>query len=126
MVVDDEPDLLKVTKKMLQQNGYSVHPFNDPLKALDHVKKDGCKDCSIVISDIRMPGMSGFELVRSVKELRPEIKIILMTAFQINKEEAQMVLPSTPVDDFINKPFKTAELMKAIKNVFPPPNIAVN
>ena len=116
MIVDDEPDLLTIVRKMLEGHGYSVHPFTRPETALDHVK-NGCKDCSIVISDIRMPDMTGFELVRHVKGLRPEMKVILMTAFEISKQEAQLKLPSTPVDAFINKPFKTLELVTAIKRV---------
>jgi len=115
MIVDDETDLLAIVRKMLEGQGYSVHPFASPETALDHVKDDGCTDCSIVISDIRMPHMTGFELVRHIKKLRPEMKVILMTAFEINKHEAQLVLPSTPVDAFVNKPFRIRELIEAIK-----------
>jgi CheY-like chemotaxis protein len=114
MVVDDEADLLAITTKLLEQAGHSVHSFVNPEKALDHINNGGCKDCSIVISDICMPPMTGFELVRLLKELRPEMKVILMTSFQINKEEARAVLPSTPVDAFVNKPFRTADLIEAI------------
>ena len=115
MIVDDEPDLLAITGTMLENRGYKVHAFTDPIKALDHVKVDSCKECSIVVSDIRMPGMSGFELVRYLKEARPEMKVILITAFKINKEEVQKVLPSTPVDGFVTKPFRSADLIEAVK-----------
>ena len=64
-----------------------------------------------------MSGMSGFELVRRVKELRPEMKVILMTAFKIDMKEAQIVLPSTKVDAFLNKPFRSKELIEAVKQV---------
>jgi CheY-like chemotaxis protein len=43
------------------------------------------------------------------------MKVVLMTAFEINKEEAQMVLPSTPIDAFVSKPFRTADLIQAIR-----------
>jgi CheY-like chemotaxis protein len=115
MIVDDEPDLLAITGTMLENRGYKVHAFTDPIKALDHVKVDSCKECSVVVSDIRMPGMSGFELVRYLKEARPEMKVILITAFKINKEEVQKVLPSTPVDGFVTKPFRSADLIEAVK-----------
>jgi CheY-like chemotaxis protein len=115
MTVDDEPDLLAITKKMLEQDGYVVHGFKSPIKAVEHVKDDGCKDCSIVLSDVRMPGMSGFELVRKLKEARPEIRVILMTAFEMNNREAQIVLPSTKVDAFLSKPFTKSNLIEAIR-----------
>ena len=74
-------------------------------------------DCKLVLSDIRMPSISGFELVRRVKHLRPEMKIILMTVFKINQSEAQIVLPSTKVDAFLNKPFRSQDLIEAVKQV---------
>jgi response regulator RpfG family c-di-GMP phosphodiesterase len=83
----------------------------------DQTKREKSKECSIIISDIRMPTMSGFELVGYLKEARPEMRVILMTAFKISKEEAQIVLPSTSVDAFINKPFRSADLMEAIKEI---------
>jgi CheY-like chemotaxis protein len=114
MVVDDEPDLLAITVKLLERSGYSVHSFANPQRALEHIKVERCKDCSIVISDLRMPEMTGFELVQYLKDLRPEMKVILMTAFNIKKEDVQLLLPSTPVDAFVNKPFKTIDLINAI------------
>jgi len=116
MIVEDEPDLLATTRMMLEKESYKVHCFSNPIAALSHVE-DGCKDCKLVLSDIRMSGMSGFELVRRVKELRPEMKVILMTAFKIDMKEAQIVLPSTKVDAFLNKPFRSKELIEAVKQV---------
>jgi DNA-binding NtrC family response regulator len=114
MVIDDESDLLAVSRKMLQKSGYDVHAFDSPVTALEHVK-NGCEQCIVVISDIRMPEMSGFELVRQLKELCPGMKVILMTAFKINKEEAQLVLPTAKVDGFLTKPFRSTELIEAVK-----------
>ena len=116
MIAEDEPDLLATTRMMLEKESYKVHGFSSPIAALSHVE-DGCKDCKLVLSDIRMSGMSGFELVRRVKELRPEMKVILMTAFKIDMKEAQIVLPSTKVDAFLNKPFRSKELIEAVKQV---------
>src|SRR5437870_8896809 len=77
MIAEDEPDLLATTRMMLEKESYKVHGFSSPIAALSHVE-DGCKECKLVLSDIRMSGMSGFELVRRVKELRPEMKVILI------------------------------------------------
>lgn len=116
MLVDDEPDLLAITTKILEKNGYHVHAFINTENALRHIKEKGCKDCVLVITDIKMPGMSGFELVRRVKEMRPELKVMLMSSFIIHKEEFQKVMPSLQVDNFVSKPFTKSELIDAIKN----------
>jgi len=116
MIAEDEPDLLATTRMMLEKESYKVHGFSNPITALSHVE-DGCEECKLVLSDIRMSGMSVFELVRRVKELRPEMKVILMTAFKIDMKEAQIVLPSTKVDAFLNKPFRSKELIEAVKQV---------
>jgi CheY-like chemotaxis protein len=63
--------------------------------------------------------MSGFELVKHVKDLRPEIKIIIMTAYELNKEETQIV---TLLDAFLNKPFRSAELIEAVEKAAASPN----
>lgn len=115
MVVDDERDVLLVTKLMLERNGFEVHAFSDPSLALKHLKGDGCKDCRFVISDFKMPNMTGLELTRYVKQARPEMRVVLTTAFPIRKEEWRKVLPSTGIDDFIAKPFSTEELIDVIK-----------
>ena len=112
MVVDDEPDLLAMTKIMLEKKGYLIHGFTNPKEALLHVQKEGCTDCKLVLSDVRMPSMSGIELVKHIKNLHPEVKAILMTAYKVSEEESQIVIP---VDAFLNKPFRSAELIEAIE-----------
>ena len=116
MVVDDEPDLLNLTKKFLESEGYEVHAFGDPEAAIQHVRQ-GCTTCTVVVSDIRMPGMSGFELIRRIKEILPETRVVLMSSFVIHKAEFKKVMPSLDVDEFVMKPFTKADLVDAIKNV---------
>ena len=113
MVVDDETDLLTIISRVLSGNGLKVHPFSNPELAIQHFKDD-CTECKIAISDLRMPSMSGFELVMALKRLRPEVKIILMTAFRTNREEVQLILPNIQIDAFLNKPFRSMDLMQAL------------
>jgi DNA-binding NtrC family response regulator len=67
-----------------------------------------------VLSDLRMPGVGALQVAREVKRLNPEIKFILMTAFEASMDEFSKVLPSTPVDDFIQKPIKLENLYKVV------------
>jgi YesN/AraC family two-component response regulator len=62
-----------------------------------------------------MPEMSGFELVRRLKDLRPEMKVIFTSSFIIHKGEFIKVLPSAKVDDFLEKPYTKSDLIEAIK-----------
>ena len=115
MIIDNELNILTESKKALESQGIKVHAFINPMTALDHIGNEDCKTCSIVISDVRMPMMTGFELVRQLKKLRPEMKVILMTEFEMNKNEFEKVFPSVKVDDLIKKPFKILDLIYKIK-----------
>jgi two-component system OmpR family response regulator len=114
MVVDDDRDILTVAGRGLQYAGFKVYTFADPLEALQHVQ-NGCKDCDVLVSDVRMPALTGFQLIRKVKDLRPEIKVVLMTMFEVNKREFEAVFPSTPIDDVIRKPFAPSQLVGKIR-----------
>ena len=114
LIVDDDIDILTVTGRSLEHAGFKVHAFEDPLTALHHVRND-CKYCQVLVSDIRMPGLTGFQLVRKVKDLRPEMKVIMMTMFEVNKPEFEAVFPSTPIDAVIRKPFTPSQLVEKIR-----------
>jgi DNA-binding NtrC family response regulator len=116
LIVDDDIDTLTVTGRSLQYAGFTVHAFADPLIALHHIQKD-CKYCQVLVSDIRMPALTGFQLVRKIKDLRPEMKVMLMTMFEVNKPEFEAVFPSTPIDDVIRKPFTSSQLLDKIRGL---------
>ena len=59
LVVDDESDILHIIKTVLEKEGLNVLAFTSPKAALEHLGQD-CKDCSLVLSDIRMPEMNGY------------------------------------------------------------------
>jgi len=117
MIVDDDKDILSVTSKILERSGFKVHGFSDPIAALQHVE-NGCMECGVLVSDVRMPKMTGFQLVRRTKELRPNMKIIMMTAFEVSKSEFESVFPSTPIDNIVRKPFLPPELVEAITETY--------
>ncbi|HEX2169139.1 MAG TPA: response regulator [Nitrososphaera sp.] len=68
-----------------------------------------------MVSDTSMPALTGFQLVRRVKDLRPEIKVITMAMFEVNKGEFEAVFPSTPIDGVIIKPFTSSQLVEKIR-----------
>ena len=116
LIVDDDIDILTVTGRSLEHAGFKVHAFVDPLTALHHVQND-CKYCQVLVSDVRMPALTGFQLVRKVKDLRPEMKVIMMTMFEVNKPEFEAVFPSTPIDAVIRKPFTPSQLVEKIRGL---------
>lgn len=83
LVVDDHKDIAELMKIALQKDGFTVHTFYDPLSAFTHFKEHA-DIIALVIADIRMPSMSGIELISKIKEVVPDIKAILITAFDID------------------------------------------
>lgn len=119
MVVDDEEDILSVFSSLLGKKGYNVHAFSNPEIAFEHFRHSP-KECSLIISDVRMPKMSGFQLARKVKELNPKVKVILTSAFEINMAEFEKVLPDVQVDGFLDKPVSLKKLSGLLeKHLYP-------
>jgi CheY-like chemotaxis protein len=110
LALDDDFDIIVIIKSVLQKQGFVVFAFTDPYLALEHFKINA-NDYGLVISDVRMPGMNGFEFVSRVKELRPDIKAILMTAFEINDIKNSKLLPAgIRIDAYIQKPISIQAL----------------
>ena len=116
MVIDDEPDIVESIKLWLQKRGLKVQGFTNPLLALEYFKNN-CNNIRLVLSDIRMPQMNGYEFVKRIKNLRSEIKVILMSAFEINQADMARVLPDIKIDSLISKPVSLRKLTKMIDNV---------
>ena len=125
MVIDDDACILRIVQLGLQKAGFNVHKFADPIAALQYVEEqgeqeDGCKVCEVLVSDVRMPHMNGFQLVKRIRQFRPEMKVVIMTAFEISKEEFQSINPSMQIDGIIRKPFTPAKLVEIINKVSSP------
>lgn len=113
LVVDDDSDIVQVLKMGLLKNGFSVDAFTNPEEALQSFKSDAESYC-LVLSDMRMPGLSGIQLSKKVKEVNPNVKVVLMTAFEIRDNEFSKVFPSAQVDGFVQKPIGIKELTDKI------------
>ena len=114
LVLDDEFDIINLIKQSLEKIGLHVYAFTDPLLALEHFRIN-CKNYIVVVSDIRMPGMNGFEFVRKVREISPAVKILLMSAFEINSAELSAGLGEAKIEGFIQKPISLHELNNVIQ-----------
>lgn len=110
MLVDDEIDIVRVSVRALQMKGYPVVGFSDPVQAAREFQQSPYK-YNLVISDIRMPVMSGFELLLHIKRLNPDVKVILMTAYEYEKEQVKAGLP---VEGFLMKPLSPSQLIENI------------
>jgi CheY-like chemotaxis protein len=112
LLIDDDKDVLTVLKRSLDIKGLNTQGF----LGIEHFRNNAA-NYDIVVTDIRMPEMNGFEIARTVKKIRPDIKIAFITAFEINKSEFEKVLPSTNVDAFITKPVTLSTFAETIKGL---------
>jgi len=113
LLVDDDSDIVQVLKLGLLKNGFTVNAFTNPEEALQNFQSNS-KDYCLILSDIRMPKLSGIQLARKVKEVNPDVKTVLMTAFEIRDNEFSKVFPSTQVDGFVQKPIGIRDLTDKI------------
>lgn len=109
LLVDDEPDILEAMKDVLVPLGYEVSCAQDPLVALDIAGK---QQLDIVITDINMPGMDGIELLQRLKEARPLLQVIMITAFS-TREKIQACLEAGAID-YLLKPLDDMEELLTI------------
>jgi DNA-binding response OmpR family regulator len=115
LVIDDEFDIVNPIKLSLQKQGFNAYGFTDPLLAFEHFQNNS-NSIDLILCDIRMPQMNGYELVKRIKTLQPKVRVLLMSAFEINDLEFSKVLPSVKIDGFISKPISLKDLTTRIKN----------
>ena len=115
LVVDDEPDLTKVSTLALEYHGFKVDTFNDPQEALSKFKP-GSYD--LIILDIKMPKMDGFELYHEIKKKYNNAKVCFLTASELYYEEFRnKEYRALDRDLFIRKPIDNEDLVKEINKM---------
>jgi DNA-binding NtrC family response regulator len=111
-VVDDEADLAYLFKEALQLiRGVDVIAFTDPMLALEHFQIN-YRNYRCVITDYRMPSMNGAQLLDKVKMVNPDVKGILMSAFEMHDD---LFKECHSIDKFLSKPIKMSELIEIVQ-----------
>jgi CheY-like chemotaxis protein len=114
LLVDNEPDFIYLFKYALESRNYDVYGFTNPLEALEHYKPN-CARYGLVISDIRMPVMTGFDLLKNLRKIDVNISLILMSAYDIIDFSE---LDGIKIDGFMQKPITIRELLSTIEKHF--------
>ena len=113
LVVDDEPDANMTLKTLLEENGFETNAYTDPVSALAGFKPG---KFDLLLLDIKMPKIGGFELYQKMKEIDKEVKVCFVTASELFYEEFR---DNREIDEkyFILKPMKNEEMMKRINSI---------
>ncbi len=112
VVIDDEQKLLKVIKRALEIEGYTVFDFDNPFSGLDFIKT---REFDLVISDIRMNGMTGLDLLNNIRNIYPDKPVILMTAY--SSMETAVTAVKLGASDYLLKPFELQELKDSVAKI---------
>ena len=122
VVIDDEVNLCEIFKQFLQDIGYNAVSFTDPLLTFEHLKHHH-NNCSLIITDLRMPGMSGIDLANKIrKDLNNAVKIYLITAFETEGLDSRPDFKSAKIDRIIQKPIQLSTLKKIISQTLQIPD----
>ena len=108
LIVDDDTDITLAFKKGLENDGFNVDVFNDPQEALSNFE---ASKYDLLLLDIRMPKMNGFELYKEMNKIDNDVKVCFITAFEVYYEALREVFPSMEVECFIRKPIRINHLI---------------
>lgn len=112
MLVDDNQEYIESLARLLEENGYSVETFVDPWKAIEMSSK---KKYDLIVSDYDMPGVNGFRVIETVRNIQEEIKTILLTGY--NEEKYELEALENSVDIFLVKEKSLTLILTYIKNL---------
>jgi CheY-like chemotaxis protein len=115
LIVDDEPEIRAVARDMLKAEGYTTLDTGDPTLAL-RIARTEPQPIHLLLTDVVMPVMNGRELVEQMRTIRPEMKILYMSAYSTETVE-DYGIQITPGEPFVIKPFTMERLVSAVRAV---------
>jgi two-component system, OmpR family, response regulator ChvI len=116
MLIDDDPSISYLFTQYLKSAGMIVDSFTDPEKALTHFIKSDYRHYDLVITDVRMTHLNGFELYQQLKTLDPNLQVIFVTALDI-AQEITTLLPEVRLNQFLTKPVNSSVLINSVKKL---------
>lgn len=114
MVVDDEYDIVHVVRRYLESWGHSVDTFTNPIYALEVFRQNPGR-YSLVLTDINMREIRGTALAKAMKKAKPDLHIIIMTAYDLEPDDLVINMPTIRADDILRKPFTLHQLCHAVQ-----------
>jgi DNA-binding NtrC family response regulator len=118
LMLDDEFDIVNIFTRALERQGFYVIGFTEPLLALDHFQKNSDRYW-LIISDIRMPLIDGYQFIKKVKEIKPDVKVFFMSAFLTDDIRYRTGQSLLNVDEYIEKPISINDFIRLVKKYFP-------
>jgi DNA-binding response OmpR family regulator len=112
LIVDDEPDITESFGLALEDSGFEVDKYNDPAVALASFKPNVY---GLLILDIKMPKMDGFELYDKIKKIDDKVKVFFISAFDIDRAAIGKQYPGLKIENFLPKPIQIPELIKRVE-----------
>jgi two-component system response regulator PilR (NtrC family) len=113
LIVDDEEMMRNLLSRILSREGYKIRSAEDGVAALEVLEAE---KINIIISDMKMPRMNGFELLKNVKKKYPDIGVIIMTAYGDTYTVKDALLLGA--DEYITKPFKSYEITLVVERAY--------
>jgi len=112
LIVDDNPNMSSLLVEMLEVFQYDAARALDGQDALQKLDED---DIAMVITDMRMPKMTGLELLKNIKEKRPKLPVVIISGYSVDEEDSDFV--KTKADGFLNKPFMMADIEQLLTDL---------
>ena len=116
LLVDDENDILNLFCDCLQKFGYETISFNNPIDALNYIYTNNISNCSLIITDYKMPQMTGLEFIKKIREKDTtfKLKILLISAFIKRNIMGNDASNSLRIDKIIEKPIHIEKLIEEV------------